>query len=207
MRLRLGLVTAGLVVASVAVGSSAASAATLYTTAAHTSAVPLGTTFTAATATTADYSAYRVLTGTNVRAACNSASLTFQVTQNSGGIFKAQVTGGAHTGCIAAESVVGTPSTLLQVGGSSVVNGTGKAWASTSLTVDVQFLGQFYFGSFSGATGSPLAHGVFAQQPTTGTPVSVALNDAGDQAGLSYTAGHVTSTYTFTGAAANYSLN
>jgi len=211
MRMRLTLLIATLAVAVVAV-PSAASAATLYTTTAHTTAVAVGTTITASTPTGSGFTTWQLFekAGNQIEG-CNNESLSFKVTQNSGGVFKANLTGATFPlGSCApavqeAKSVVGE----LQVSASSVANGTNTAWLTTTLkeifwTWPQQMAN--FSANFTSATGSPPSKGVFAQQPTAAkAPVSVILNKAGTVVGWGIE-GSVSANYTLTGTSAAYSL-
>jgi hypothetical protein len=208
MRKRLTLLIATLAVAAVAV-PSAASAATLYTTAAHTTAVPVGTTITAAIPSGTEH---RIYSGTSLVNVCFGGTLSLKVTQNSAGTFKADVTGDTFApGCLGTlGSLQGKAGGTLQVSGSSVVNGSNSAWLGTALT---GVLWEFptpklvMKGNFTSAAGSPPKNGVFSQQPTAAkAPVSVELTTAKTLESCPYAECNVSATYTLTGTAAAYSL-
>jgi hypothetical protein len=208
MRKRITL-AATLAVAVIGIGAGSASAATLYTTTAHTTAVPVGTTFTASTpsgAGTWNYEWTSTLVGLWER--CNNASYTFKVTKNSLGVFQAQPSGGTWNGCEPWKlTYVGNPSTL-EVTGSSITVGTGKAWlGSTFKAVAVKTeYSEIVGGTLTSATGNPPANGVSAQQPAAAAPVSVVLGNAGTLESFANGPTKVTAKYTLTGAAASYSL-
>lgn len=148
--------------------TSSASAATLYTTAAHTTPVAVGTTFGAKLVSGTSYTVYN-----SVGAVVNICNPTYvlQVAQNSGGVFRANVTG-RSLGCFVQNWGV-LPGGALQISGSSTTVGTNKSWAATNLTGSVNVSGTTYTENFSGA-------GVSAQQPIAGgAPVSIVLNHAG----------------------------
>jgi hypothetical protein len=208
MRTRLTLLIAMLAVAAVAV-PSAASAATLYTTAAHTTAVPVGTTLTSSIATGANWNIY---SGGTLAETCTSGTLNSKVTQNSAGVFKAEVTGGTFPFSCTPWTMSVESGGALQVTGSSVANGTNSAWLGATLNglhVNLETgLGIYrMIGNFTSATGSPPANGVFAQQPTAAkAPVSVILAHASSLTECPFGACNVSTTYTLTGTSAAYSL-
>lgn len=144
---------------------------------------------------------------------CFGAS-TSSAAQNSGGIFKAAISGGSLDSCAPYQWTIppgGTPTPELQVTGSSTAVGTNKAWLGSTMTVMQLSGGNIYSGTFAGATGNPPANGVYAQQPGTTSPVSVVLNNAAGLYGSGLFGvpggGHVNATYTLSGTAAGYSFN
>jgi len=207
MRKRITL-AATLAVAVIGIGASSASAATLYTTAAHTTAVPVGTTLTAAIPSGSEHRIYDKFGGlVNV---CFGATLSLKVTQNSAGVFKADATGGTFASCIGIgkEGITVKPGGTLQVSGSSVVNGSNTAWLGTTLKVLTwEIPGLVMKGNFTSAAGSPPINGVFTQQPTTAkAPVSVVLANAKTLENCGFAECNVSANYTLTGTAAAYSL-
>jgi hypothetical protein len=207
MRKRLTL-AATLSVAVIGIGAGSASAATLYTTSAHTTAVAVGTTFTASTPSGAGTWNYEwTSAGVGVWERCNNANYNFKVTKNSLGVFKAETTGGAFNTCEFESLTPNAPATL-EITGSSITVGTGKAWLGSVLNnVAVKMNGgSVVSGSLTSATGNPPANGVSAQQPAAAAPVSVVLSNAGTLTSGLFGATKVTAKYTLTGAAASYSL-
>jgi hypothetical protein len=188
MRRTITLLAATAALAAGITGS--ASAATLYTTSAHTTPVAVGTSFSAVSNGT-----YYIYYGPSLVDFC-LPSYTFQVAQNSGGIFKANIIARKPNCGIYNWGAILTGA--LTISGSSTTVGSNKAWASTSLTGALALSGHTYTENFTGA-------GVSAQQPTTGgSPVSIVLNNAGTM-----TTPGVTGTYTGTGSynlGASYSL-
>ena len=203
---KLSLVAAAAVAVVALAGVGSASAATLYTSSAHTIPVSVGTTFTASTAKTTDFTAYRIFNGTAWLDGCNSASYTFKVTQNSGGTFKAAVIGGAQTGCAPFTFTV-LPTGELTVTGSSIAVGTNRAWEGTTLTNSETLAGGTSSANFGGASGNPPANGTFTQQPAGGSPVSIGQSNAGTLTGNVVGNARVTATYTLAGSAGGYSFN
>lgn len=214
MRTRLTVLFATLAVAAVAI-PSAASAATLYTTSAQKTAVPVGTTFTAsATVPIVEKYVWVMYSGPSAVNGCEGTSLSYKVTQNSGGVFKATLTAGGNVvkpGCAAPMEGISHTGNVLQISGSSVVNGANTAWLSSTISnvgwKATGLPGQM-FGSLTSATGSPPKNGVFSQQPTAAkAPVSVVLEHAATAECIGVWPGcSASATYTLTGAAAAYSL-
>ena len=206
MRKRL-ILGATLAVAVIGIGASSASAATLYTTSAHTTAVAVGTTFTASTPTTAGFN-YTWSWALEVWERCNNASYTFKVTKNSAGVFKAEATSAAFNLCEHFPLHQTAGNGTLEINGSSITVGTGKAWLGSSLKeVNIESTSPKFLatGTLTSAKGNPPEKGVSAQQPAAGAPVSVVLSNAGTlESGFS--GALVNANYTLTGAAASYSL-
>jgi len=205
MRKRL-MLGATLAVAVIGIGASSASAATLYTTSAHTTAVAVGATFTASTPSGA-WNYEWTTPGLGLWERCNNANYTFKVTKNSLGVFKAETTGGAFNTCEFEPLAPNAPATL-EITGSSITVGTGKAWLGSTLknvAVKEVLLNRVVAGQLTSATGNPPANGVSAQQPAAAAPVSVVLSNAGTLES-EFGPTKVTANYTLTGTAASYSL-
>jgi hypothetical protein len=205
MRRTITLLATTLVVAAGITGS--ASAATLYTTSAHTTPVAVGTQFYIATNPTG--ATFYTYTSTNVfTTLCQQVQLGFTVAQNSGGVFKANALGSGSLAACSADWRAISPVGALQISGSAITVGTNKVWLSTTLSGQWLTSGAAFNMNFPSATGNPPVHGVWAQQPATGgAPFSVKL----DHAPTGSTAGwfnNVSSTYTAWGpvAATSYSL-
>jgi hypothetical protein len=185
--------------------TGAASAATLYTTSAHTTPVAVGTTFTILSTNYANYAApYGLI------AVCGGSQLFFTVAQNSGGVFKASVTGGALTGCSNGWTSVPSGGTL-QISGSAITVGTRKAWLATTLTHQQIYssMGHLstYAANFTSATGNPPVNGIWAEQPTTGgAPLSIMLNNAPSLTSPGQLTMNVSASYYAQSSAASYSL-
>jgi hypothetical protein len=202
MRRTFTLLTATAALAAGITGS--ASAATLYTTAAHTTPVAVGTTITLAN-TALDYYYNYYMNTSNVLVACAGNGLTVKVTQNSAGVFKANVTGGSFSGCSSAWTLNAVGA--LQISGSSITVGTNKAWLATTLTGTQTGGGSTATANYTSATGNPPVNGAWTQQPTAGAaPVTVKLDHAPTLTGPAY---YMTTSavYTITGGpATSYSL-
>jgi len=208
MRKRITL-AATLAVAAIGIGASSASAATLYTTSAHTTAVAVGTTFTASTPSGAGTWNYEWTSGgIGLWERCNNASYTFKVTKNSLGVFQAQPSNGAWNGCEPWLLTWNGTTSTLEVTGSSITVGTGKAWLGSTFKEVAVKVSQpdVVHGTLTSATGNPPVNGVSAQQPAAAAPVSVVLANAGTLESMVFGATKVTAKYTLTGAAASYSL-
>jgi hypothetical protein len=113
---------------------------------------------------------------------CPTNRLFFQVTQNSGGVFKANVTGGDLLGCTQPWGISSGSGGTLQIAGSATTVGTKKAWLSTTLTHPQLWLSQSpatYTASYTAATGNPPVNGAWTEQPTAGgAPITIMLNNA-----------------------------
>lgn len=209
MRKKLSLMAAALAVTA-CLGASSASAATLYTTAAHTTPVSVGSTFTATMPS--GYWLYEAPAGT-VQQLCESASLSFSVVQNSAGVFKAKPTSNSFAKCAIGQSGFVSPTgpNELQVSGSSTAVGANTDWLGTTLKgIGWEWPSAFawFYANFTSASGNPPVKGVFTQQPTVAkAPVSIVLNQAGTVSSEKFfTPGVVSATYTLTGAAASWSF-
>lgn len=205
MRIRSMLLMA--VVASIAVVvPSAASAATLYTTSAHTTAVPVGTKFTTVAVKTSEPQELLFETIAGLPwGGCSESTISYQVTKNSKGVFEAAINGATMGSCFAMipESLGGE---LEVVGGSTTV-GTTTAWLGTTFK-NFRFKSVWGWseGTLTSATGNPPVKGMFVEQPTaTKAPVSVVMNEAGVLNGGKMPT-RLTAKYTVTGAAAAYSF-
>jgi hypothetical protein len=185
---KLTLAVAALAVSAAFLGAGSASAATLYKTTAKTLTVPVGTTF---TATQPFWNGKEAPTPEQLWAqgepglshnACMNASITFKVTQNSGGTVKAAPTAVSFPNCKQPQKWLSeVTGQELSVTGSSTVNGTETAWLGTKLSLawNLTQLGTSWYGAFTGATGSPPSKGVFVQQPTAAkAPISINLANA-----------------------------
>jgi hypothetical protein len=194
MRKTITLLATTLGVAAAITGT--ASAATLYTTAAHTTPVAVGTTIVASNPASTPFWIYNALG--NVSDICSTNSMAVKVTQNSGGVFKADLLWQQLLFCASA-SWNDHGGGSLQISGSSTTVGTNKSWAATTLTGSLTVNGgsSIYTENFTGA-------GVSARQPVTGaTPVSIELDHASSITGPVLTPGKVSGTYRFPG---TYSL-
>jgi hypothetical protein len=214
---KLTLAMAALAVSAAFLGAGSASAATLYKTTAKISAVPVGTTFTATQPfwngkeLPTPEQAWSQYTGEEsypLYNVCMNASITFKVTQNSGGTVKAVPTAVSFPTCTRSQkwaSAVGTQE--LSVTGSSTANGTESAWLGTKLNLGWTTEGYTWYEEFTGATGSPPAKGVFVQQPTAAkAPISINLVNAPFSFKGTHLSPSLSAKFVFTGEAAAWSL-
>jgi hypothetical protein len=167
MRRRALVLIPALVVATLALGAAAAPAATLFTTAAHTTRVAVGMQLTMTTTAPFDLTAPP---GT-LAARCTDIALQLTVTENNDTRVSFDETGGSLGGCTVATTL--TVPWKFTVSGSGVVVGANTAFRTTVDTMAFDFAG---VGSYLGN----LTTGVTATQPTTGTaPICVAFANAG----------------------------
>jgi hypothetical protein len=208
---KLTLAVAALAVSAACIGASSASAATLYKAASKVGGtVPVGETFTAKMPTfnPKDPSTlWYQKGGVPFTQECGEASISFKVTQNSGGVFKAAATAVAFPLCSPNPQTGKTYSLLpLEVSGSSISVGANSDWLGTKLSFGWGIVGYLPFEAapFSSATGNPPTKGAYIQEPTEAkAPVSIVL----DQAALTSPTGTtVTAKFTFTGTAAAWSF-
>jgi hypothetical protein len=194
MRIRAILISSAVATTAALGMAGGASAATLFTTSAHTTAVATGTTAGATNTTPV------VLTSaTSTLNTCNTSTLSLILDTNSGGTVTGRITSGSFTGCapLPATGLFSTP-WQLHVSGSATVSGGITTWSNASVTNVGFSLGG---GSYSGS----LTTGVSAQQTHTGG-VCLVFNDAGQLSGPLTTNGRIDTRYCFEGTAASYSL-
>lgn len=210
---KLTLIVAALAVSAAFIGASSASAATLYKAASKIGGiVPVGETFTAnmPTFNPKDPTTLWYQKGGITSQECAEASISFKVTQNSGGVFKAEPTAVVFPkGKCSPANQTGyplTPSQPMEVSGSSISVGANSDWLGTKLSFGwtVEPLQGFFSAPFPSATGNPPTKGVYTQEPTAAkAPVTIVL----DQAAVTNPTGTtVTAKFTFTGTAAAWSL-
>jgi len=211
------LAMAALAVSAAFLGAGSASAAILYKDATKIPKVlvPVGATFTAAQPfwngeekTLTPDKVWEFSNGASALNICTNSSITFKVTQNSGGTVKAVPTAAnfpKYPNCGAPQKWLSAPEGQeLSVTGSSIVNGTETAWLGTKFNFAWETVGLGWFGAFTGATGSPPTKGVFVQQPTAAkSPISLNLVKAPLSLGSMY---NVTAKFILTGEAATWSF-
>jgi hypothetical protein len=217
---KLTLAVAAVAVAAAFVAASSASAATLYTSSAHTTPVPVGSTFVVRMPSFEKpggiWNEYEK-EGSAPFEQCVEGQIYLTVGQNSGGVFNARVTNWAQEPTLCGPAlqyfhVQEGGKTLLQVSGSPIVVGTNSDWLGTTLgKVEWQqagFTGSGnYEANFTGATGNPPAKGIYVKQPTGKAPISIVL----DRASATHLVGGlpkilVSAQFDFTGAAASWSF-
>lgn len=205
MRLRTLLPIAPLAAGAMLLAVPTAGATGLYTTAAPPTLVPVNTVITASSAVMS------ITSGITTINTCTTSSLTLKVTANAGGAgnsVKLQVTGGAFNGCTFPTTATGLPWAGVTVSGGSVAAGTDSVWANTKVDgTSLTFLGSPYTGTLTAAFGAPPANGMSMRQPTAaGVPVSLVAAAAPQLTGPLTANGKVSGTWTFTGAAATYTV-
>lgn len=205
------LAVAALAVSAAFLGAGSASAATLYKTTAKTTLVPVGTTFTVTQPfwngkeVPTPEQAWVVDNGASIFNACMNASITFKVTQNSGGTFKAVPTAASFPYCSYSQKWYSPwEGQELSVTGSSTANGTETAWLGTKFRFAWEQEVTFWGAALTGATGSPPSKGVFVQQPTAAkSPISLNLVKAPTYKESPY---NLSAKFVFTGEAAAWSF-
>lgn len=174
-----------------------APAATLYTSAAHTTTVATGATFSASLTAPG----LRLTSGTATVDSCSSSTLNFSLTANTGGNVVGTASSGTFGGCNIAQTFAG--SWTLEVSGTAThVAGGFRQWNASLTHVHYVFGGGTYTGNL--ATSGTVA---MTQGTTTGTNLCLTLNAAGTISGPLTTVGKWDGTYCLTGTAANWSLN
>jgi hypothetical protein len=185
------------VLTAIALGltANAASAATLFTTPAHTSRVSVGTT--ASIATTAGLRFTGAIPDT-----CPSSTVGLRLVQNNDAGVILSATAASFSGCSPFPPLIPTftgtsaPWTYT-INGNSNIGGTRTQWASALHNFSFDFAGSNYRGNFNSIT---------AFQPTaTSSPVCLELASAGTFTGPGG-GGSLDATYCFEGGAAAWSL-
>ena len=174
------------------VSAQGAAAATLYTSAAHTTEVAVGATAYGLT------NNLLYTSGTAVLNSCTTSTLHLVVSQNSGGNVVFTAGGWIDHGCTFPTSM-GAQLWRIVVSGASTVVGLFSRWGASISNWTRNFLGGSYTGN--------LTTGVSANQPTAaGAPISFSLSSAGSFAGPLTGAGKLDGVYALAGTAANWSL-
>jgi hypothetical protein len=172
-------------------GVQAASAATLFTTPAHTTRVTVGSTF---STTETDL---QITSGSTTIETCTHGVLDHTVVQNNHAAVLFAVTGGSASGCTPVVLTMTLPWTV-SVSGTGTVIGTNTCWHGSISAVRFDMFGGLYTGN--------LTSGVTSCQPTaTGSPISLKLDTAGTVTGPLTGAGKLSTFVDFLGAAASYS--
>jgi hypothetical protein len=178
------------------IGAGSASAATLFTTTAHTARVTVGA-IAVGTGTNVD-----LTSGTAVINHCAHSSLNLLLDQNNDTAVVGTVTAGSFNGCnnpVTPTFLNGgvTANWVLTVSGNSSLINDQNCWNASVDRVTFDLLGGQYAGNLTGVT---------ACQPTSGSPLTLRLPSAGSVAGPLTGNGRIDGSYVFTGAAAAYSL-
>jgi hypothetical protein len=192
-----GLLLITVLAATAIWGVGGASAATLFTSAAHTTRVTVGASGTATSGTLA------LTSGSSVIGLCNDASMGFTIAQNSdaGGVIGTVTS--ASLGACAGGFLSGTPTLTvpwrITVTGTGTTSGGNVSWPAALHNFRYDMLGGTYTGN--------LTTGVTAVQPVAGAaPVCLTFTNAGTLAGPLYGAGRLDGQYCFTGTSASWSL-
>jgi hypothetical protein len=205
MRIRALLFMPVLAAAVLGVGAGSASAATLWTTPAHTSRVAVGQ-----LASVAAFTNVRLTSGTSGSTVenCDQSTLSLNLVQNNDAAVIGAIGGGSFTGCAPFATVTptfsdpsgtSTPWTLT-VTGNSTTSGTRTQWRATVDSVNVDFGGGNYRGTLGHASGGNIT----AWQPTaTGAPICLEFNSSGSLIGPLTGDGRIDATYCFEGSKAS----
>jgi hypothetical protein len=202
MRLRMLPLAPVLAVAALGLTANAASAATLFTTTAHTARVSVGT---AASISTTSWRLTSGTSGATVEA-CSAATFSLTVAQNNDNKIIAAVGHAGPTtfsGCAPYPSLTstfsGTSSTwTFTINGNGTVSGTRTQWTAALHNFSYDFGGGNYRGNFANLT---------AWQPTASpSPVCIEFASAGSIVGPLTGDGRVDATFCFEGSAAAWSL-
>jgi hypothetical protein len=174
--------------------SGGASAATLYTTGAHTTQVAVGATAGATNTTPLVFTS-----ATSPLNTCSNSTWGLRVDQNSVGTVIATVTSGTFTNCspLPFSATFATP-WKLTVSGSPTTAGGVTSWAASLANVAYDQGGGLYHGS--------LTTGVTARQTGAGGATCLAFNDAGTLTGPLSSNLRWDVTYCFEGVASTWSL-
>ena len=194
MRLRVPLLIPALAAAVLGIGASGASAATLFTTAAHTTRVAIGDTA-GATST----SSYFVHAGPARINSCTHRSVHLVLDENGSSRVKETVIADNTTPCVSPMTSNTSPAWSLTITGTGTASGGFTRWSAAIDGVSFNLLGGTYTGN--------ITTGVTVTQPTAaGSPICLHMNTAASVAGPLTGDGRLTGTFCLTGAAAAYSL-
>jgi len=151
-------------------------AATLYTTSAHTASVSVGATTSLASTGTVSFTSSGVTYNT-----CESSTLSLGVDQNTAGVVRASVTSASFLGCIFATTPTLAPNWAFTLRGTGIISGTSVAFAGATLSnVALHIpglLGQ-YTGAFNDARPGIAPLGGVSVRQTTGSPLCVVMDQA-----------------------------
>ena len=196
MRIRALLFIPALAAAALAIGASGASAATLFTSTAHTTRVAVGTTAVATSVGNID-----LTSGGALLNRCPHSVLHLVLAENSDTRVNVSVTGSAFFACSGLGAVTGThvPPWQLTITGNGTMVGGFTAYAATAHRVTFDILGGRYSGN--------LETGLTITQPTVATsPICVDVNNAGSVSGPLTGDGRIDGKYCLSGTAAGFSL-
>lgn len=194
MRIRSLLFIPALAAAALAIGASGASAATLFTTTAHTTRVTVG-----ATATATSTTPIVLTSGATKINTCTHSTLHLVLVQNNDVEVVGNVVAGSFTPCL--NPVTGNFTTPwgLTVSGTGTMDGAFTRWNARVNNVSFNLLGGTYTGN--------LTTGITVTQPTVATsPLCLHAANAGFVTGPLTGDGRIDGTYCFSGTAASFSL-
>jgi hypothetical protein len=196
MRNRALLFIPVLAAVALGIGASGASAATLFTSTAHTTRVSVGTVADATSVAPID-----LTSGSSLINRCQHSTLQLRLEENSDTRVSIGVTGSSFSSCSPFASVIGThsPPWTLTISGTGRVIGSFTDYSATADRVAFDLAGGLYTGN--------LTTGVTITQPTaTTSPICVDLNAAASVAGPLTGDGRIDGKYCLTGAAAAFSF-
>ena len=194
MRIRALLFVPALAAAVLGIGASGASAATLFTTASHTTRVATG-----ATAVATSTTPIPLTSGATRINTCTHSTLHLTLNQNGPSTVIGNIVAGSFSPCVS--PVTGNFATpwRLTVSGAGTMTGGFNSWTTAVDNVSFNLLGGTYTGN--------LTTGITATQPTAaGAPVCLHMNSAGSVAGPLTGDGRIDGTYCLSGTAAAFSL-
>jgi len=169
MRNRALLFIPALAAAVLGIGASGASAATLFTTSAHTARVAVGATATADVVGPLDLT----LPPGTVANRCTNGDFSIVVAENSDTRVNLRVTAGTTAPCLSAVTPTFSPPWTVTITGNGSPATPNVSWASTVHRV------AFDIAGFPGVFTGNLETGVTALQPTAGTsPITLNLANA-----------------------------
>jgi hypothetical protein len=194
MRIRALLTLSALIACGV--GACNSSAATLFTTTAHTARVTIGATA-VATGTNID-----LTSGTALINHCAHSALNMTLAQNNDTTVVGTFAGGSFNGCnnpITPTFVQnGAPTAwVLTISGTSTLINDQRCWQTQLHDVTWDLLGGLYSGTLSGMTSC---------QPTSGSPLTIKLLSSGTISGPLIGNGRYDGSYIFTSTASAWSL-
>jgi len=218
-----------LAAAALLTSAGGASAATLFTTPAHTTRVTVGATASLLSGT------YNMTSGTEVVQSCSSSTFNVRVSQNADTSVDLTVTSGAWSGCAVPITPTFPNPWRITVQGNSAVSGSSTVWPTTTLT---NFTYDLFGGLYSAGTitrnhlvaegagtatttrptnaftdatppsgSTPPSNGLYWSRPTAaGAPLCLVFARAGSVVGPLIGDGRLHATYCFEGAASTWSM-
>ena len=194
MRIRAFLLTPALAAATLAISASGASAATLFTSAAHTTRVTVGATA-SATLTTP----LTITSGAVGFITCTHSTLHLSVSQNTDAAVVGTVVAASLSPCTSPITANVVTPWKLTITGTSTMVGAFTRWNAAIDNVSFNLLGGLYTGN--------LTTGVTATQPTAaGAPICIHMAVAGSVSGPLLGDGRFDGTYCLSGSSAAFSL-